>query len=487
MRAPPAAEFCFPADATAPVAARFAQVVAAAAPALLPYAAGLDTCVEDAAAPSTESLQLRPPRRRFALPWHRWPPTARLPRWTGDVVVVGECARAAELELMARLVEALLRADRRVLYLSLTSREHAAMQRSRRAAGWSSRFTLARLSRGGPRRQFRWHRNARLQLWRDWRALQPLLAASRAVVPAGARATLQEIALARVQWAMLGTRLHFHSAVTRTKFRPLSAALLADCLTNQRLSISLQHSIITCPGSFTPLLAKRYLCFGEPSRALLHALSAPHARGDLLAAGGFLDPLPTAPAQRAPGTVVVVDQTSDWSRRYFGGGRAAHAALCDVVPHLTRLPAVQRVIVRLHPAGNSQAVWQAVAAAQPQRVELRGGDRALADDLQGAAAVVGLFSTVLPTAAAAGIPTFFVWQPGWFSTPDLAPFAAQFVTPAALPGRIEHLLSDAAVFASECADARAAGAAYFHDGRMCDFSPALVEAMLAPIGASSAG
>lgn len=494
MRAAPPAEFCFPAGAMGPRASELARAIGGdpSWPALLPYIAGLDAYVDTRA--SAAALHLTPPRRMTDLPLRRWLATFRYPRWSGDVVLVGECGREAEIELMARLIDALVRSGRRVLYLSVYRREHAALQRRQREAGWAARCTLARLATGGIHRQFALHVNAPQQLWRDWTRLQPLLAATDTCWQRGAQAALRQIALAKLMWRRLMPRLQFQSALTRTNYLPLSAAVLAACRTTAQLSISLQHSIITCPASFTPLVPKRYLCFGEPSRAVLAGLEAQAARPagvppcELLAAGAFTDPLPDDLAERERATVVIADQTSAWATRYFGGDRAAREALRDVIPILLASPAVRRVIVRLHPSGDSQAVWEPVAARWPQRVEVRSGDRPLAADLAGASAVVGLFSTVLPTAAAAGLPTFLLWQPGWFSTPDLAPFVAtQFVDPAALVPRLERLLGDANAFAAEQASARAAAAAYFRGGGMCDFAPPFVEAMLAPLVPSAAG
>ncbi len=85
------------------------------------------------------------------------------------------------------------------------------------------------------------------------------------------------------------------------------------------------------------------------------------------------------------------------------------------------------------------------------------------------------------------MPTFFLWQPGWYATPDLAPFVdTQFVDPASLPTRLESLLRDPSVFAAEQAAARGAAARYYRGGGRCDFTPAFIDAMLAPLSASPA-
>jgi len=100
--------------------------------------------------------------------------------------------------------------------------------------------------------------------------------------------------------------------------------------------------------------------------------------------------------------------------------------------------------------------------------------------------VIGLFSTLLPVAAASGIPTLFTWSPGWFSTPDLAPFRASFVAPEACAAIVDDLLADRDAYATARNAAVEAGSSYFAGRRSCAFEPETVERLLAPLPARGA-
>ncbi len=119
-------------------------------------------------------------------------------------------------------------------------------------------------------------------------------------------------------------------------------------------------------------------------------------------------------------TILVIDQYSASAERYYGLKEAFAAlpravmAVADAVPDV-------RVVVRLHPSQKHLGYWQVFR----HRVELSQGVP-LHQDLARTTVVVGLFSGALTVAAASGVPTFFVWEPGWFYTPDLRCFQKQF-------------------------------------------------------------
>ncbi|MDX2170140.1 MAG: hypothetical protein SF182_23920 [Deltaproteobacteria bacterium] len=477
--------FCFPPGAMAPAATRVSAALyaAPAAAGLLPYTTALDALIRDYPPPAHQRWRPRGLGVTRAWPMRRLAATFRYPRWAGDVLVVGECRRAAEVAMMARLVEAIVRSGRTVLYVSGNRGEHAAMRARHRAAGWSAACALACVPTAEyDRRQYWLHRDAPWQARRDWRQLEPLLAAQGAYLHRDADWALRETATGKVQWRLLAPRLRFDAAVVRATSPPLSAAILADCFASGRLSVSLQHSVVTCPSSFAPLLARRYLCYGTHSRALLAELDAqlaaasqrPPTGCEIIPCGPFHDPVPGVRPSRESASLVIIDQTSAWAPRYYGGA-AQFDALQQIVPRLAASSAVRRVVVRLHPSGGQPRAWDEVAARHPDRVVLS-RDRLLEADLQGASAVVGLFSTVLPAATAAAIPTFFLWQPGWYHTPDLQPFAAtQFASPDDVVPRVEALLCDETRFASECASSRAAAAAYYAGGGVGDFDAEMAQ------------
>src|SRR5690242_14469122 len=113
-------KFSFPPGATAPLAERLNRALLASDSrwSLRPYCFVIDTLVRGAPEP-------RHSARRASDMYARW--AARCPSlrrsvdhasWRGDVVIAGECAGRAELELIARLIDGIAASGRSILYLS---------------------------------------------------------------------------------------------------------------------------------------------------------------------------------------------------------------------------------------------------------------------------------------------------------------------------------------------------------------------------------
>jgi len=486
-------DFVFPPGATAPVALEASRAFHASPEwrELLPYCGALDAFIRAQPDGSRGPAPFRL-GRAAAVSLSRLPPPEPSPRWTGDVVVVGECARPAELELMRRLVGGLVASGRTVLYVFVNGLEERGLAAAARAGGWGGRLTLAgiRTAEYAPGRYLRCP-----EAWRqreaDWALLEPLLRGAGAHLGRDACVPLREMALAKVQWRRLRAGLRFGAAVVRTRYLPLSAVLLADSLGSPHRTVSLQHSVVTSPASFAPIPARRYLCFGATSRSVLAALDTDLAGRagrdricqELLPAGSLVDPIPEPCEPRRARTVLVVDQSSAWASRYFGGGPAQDHALLRAAEALARTCRVlDRVLVRLHPAREAAARWSALARRVGSRMELTPAGGALAEDLCRASVVVGLFSTVLPVAAAAGLPTMLLREEGGFLTPDLGGFVPrQVLAPEALVDRVEAIMGSEASYDRERQRSLAVGAGYFAGRRQCDFGPSFTERMLAPL------
>jgi len=490
---PPRDDFFFPPGATAPAALEATGALFASAEwhELLPYAPAIDTRVRLATTAAGEELRLAVVRRIRSPRLERWA-AARYPRWAGDVLVVGECVRAAERAAMARLVEGLVRSGRSVLYLCVGLRERASLERLSRAAGWGSRVRLATVPQPRAAHELWLHPWVLDDLARDGRAIGAILAARGLQLGRDALPALRAAALGKAAWRILAGRLRFGTAIVRTRYMPLSAAVLAGCMTDDGpLTISFQHSIVTSPGSFTPCTAKRYAVFGEASRALLARLDAGLASTagravicrDLVPVGSLVDPIIDAHLGRSrPASVLIVDQGSDWTDRHFGCGEEQRTSLELAARTLAdRSRMVDRVVVRPHPFGNTLARWNALADANRDRIVISPPGRPIEAELGAASIVLGLFSTLLPVAAASGIPTLFVWSPGWFSTPDLAPFHASFVAPERCPEVVDGLLAGAEAYSAAQGAALAAGASYFAGRRTCAFEHDLVKRLLAAL------
>jgi len=389
---------------------------------------------------------------------------------------------------MTRLLTGLVRSSRSVLYLSTSPSESRSLRERASALDWLPQVTIHHLPNISRPAQFWLRPYAYGQLVKDWCALTPVMQAAEAWIWRDALRPLQQVGLAKTIWQALRPWINCRVFITRTDYHPLSAVILADQEATDRLTVCFQHSIVTCPASFIPLSAKRFVAFGATSRTLLSALDAQFAATtrqsrvcqDIMVAGSLVDTILPRTPRTAAGPILIIDSGDGFAPRFFGVGEQYAALAAAVCTLAQQASGNHRVVVRTHPRGGAGR-WRSLVKTLPGNVEISTG-RPLADDLAAASLVVGLFSTVLPVAAASGVPIVLLWKPGWFFTPDLAPFVPNhFVTPEALPGRIRELLTDGMRYDQAQQSALAAAAQYFAGLRRCEFEPELIETLLAPV------
>jgi hypothetical protein len=389
---------------------------------------------------------------------------------------------------MTRLLSGLVRSGRSVLYLSTSRSESRYLRERARELDWLPKVTIHNLPNISRPAQFWLRPYAYGQLVQDWGALTPVMRAAEAWMWRDAFRPLQQVALAKTVWQALRPRINCRAFMTRTDYHPLSAVILADQAATDRLTVCFQHSIVTCPASFIPLAAKRFVAFGATSRTLLSALDVQFAATtrrarvcqDIMVAGSLVDVILPRTPRAAAGSILVIDSGDGFAPRFFGVGEQFAALAAAVCTLAQQESGDHRVVVRAHPRGGAGR-WRSLVKTLRGNVKISTG-RPLADDLAAASLVVGLFSTVLPVAAASGLPILILWKPGWFFTPDLAPFVPNhFVTPEALPGHIRELSSDGMRYKQAQQSALAAAAQYFAGLRRCEFEPEMIEALLAPV------
>jgi hypothetical protein len=486
----PLREFHFPAGATAPLALEVNTRLYSLPRwrELLPYLGALDTNYRRRSE-GEGGKRLRD--YLLAGPLERGPRSgaSEIEPWSGDVLAVGECARGAEVDLMLRLIEATVEGGRTILYLTTTSEEHQHM-----VGAWGKdrarRATFARVApaRGLSLASLLGKRLPRAT-WRDAADLRRCMRRAGAWLDGEGIEAAWQIACAKGLAARLIRKLDYRVLATRTTYLPLSAALLAASLgpatRSTRTTLSLQHSVVTCPASHVPISARRLLCFGRTSRELLErmdtevalATGRPRICQDVVEGGSLVDPIGALPraGARERGVVLVVDQTSHWVERYLGGGSDQFTALERAVGVLAaRSSRATRIVIRPHPTYDAAALWDRVSRNAGARVAISPARRTLGEDLASSSLVLGLFSAVLPIAAASGVPTMFLSRPGWFSTPDLAPFHPLAVDPAVLPARVDALLGEEAAYVEWADRGRCAAESYFLNGRTCSFGADLL-------------
>lgn len=483
------AEFFFPPGATAPLAERVNRAIIGsdARQALRPYCFVLDTFVRAAPQPGRDLGEPSGAYARLAARRQSRRREGGPSSWRGDVVIVGECAGRAELEFTARLIDGVARTGRSILYLSISGEETRFLHDRRKNSGPRARVAILELPALSHAREFWLRPEAYAQYAEDRRLLDPVLRVAGAWLRCDALPALCRAALAKTVWRAIRENIDARALIACTNYRPLSAVLLAEAEETDRLSVCFQHSVVTCPGSFVPIPAKRFGAFGAASRALLDRLDAEFAGAagrarlcrEIVPLGSLVDPI--APIENAStGDLLVIDSGEGFAPRFLGT-EEEYSALESTVRVLAEgIPRGRSVVVRAHPRGGAGR-WRSLERRSGGRIKISTG-RALAEDLGSAALAVGLFSTVLPAAAASGLPVFFLWQPGWFWTPDLAPFAPDHrADPDSLPARVFELLGSESLYARARLSARAAAEHYFAGLRRCEFDPPIVESLLAPL------
>ncbi|GIV17796.1 MAG: hypothetical protein KatS3mg022_3231 [Armatimonadota bacterium] len=93
------------------------------------------------------------------------------------------------------------------------------------------------------------------------------------------------------------------------------------------------------------------------------------------------------------------------------------------------------IIYRLHPSAQRVPEWVQRIQSECGNVQISQGVPLL-EDLKRSTVALGLFSGALTVAAACGVPTFLLWEDGWFYTPDLECYEEVFVDRTEAAGQI---------------------------------------------------
>lgn len=324
---------------------------------------------------------------------------------------------------------------------------------------------------------------------RDFERAREILAAQGVGLADEARADIAWTAAAEELWRRASDRLRYRLALVRCHWLPLGSAVAREALGAGTPVVTLQQGVVSHTIDL-PVTADRYAAFGEASARVLAGADAAFGRlagrsvtcGDYFRAGSLIDPVP-APTERSegPSTLLLIDQSAGWASHYYG--LAASEARLETALAVLLAGALDRMVVRPHPALGGAPRWRTLAETFPRKVSVSPPGRPLADDLADATVVAGFFSGALATAAAAGRPTFFFVPEGGFATPDLAPFVDFHVGCDELVARVVRMLRDPRAVQAEGARARAAARGYFEEGGACRFDDRFFDRLLAPLAA----
>ncbi len=416
----------------------------------------------------------------------------QLQHWQSDVLIVGECRSQylSEIRIMTRLVAGILRRGLSVLYLvRFNSQEYQELVTFVHKHNWQEQIQfLDPWETAGPLDKIFRLADSNYRAYRDWCTLQDILP-SDIYLPPDSYNTMLSVALTKGAWELLESHLSFSIAIVLNHFQPLSSLVASACIARKLEVVTFQHGVISHPVGYFPVTATRAVCFGSCSRNLLMALDKKLAQAakkpqfckDFILAGSLFDELRLHPSQQEYSSLLVVDQ-GNLREESFYGMKPAKVALSRVIREvIERAKVLKRVIIRPHPRAQAKDLsnWLTLAEEYPDKIVFSHPALRFEFELSRTSIAIGLFSGGLITAAACGIPTIFLWEPGWFYTPDLACFTDHlFVSPSDAIGRIETLLTNVNDY-SEAREAALNSSQYYYFNRqLCTFNDDLVEQLL---------
>ena len=474
-RVTPPDDFFFPEGAGALIAAQ-AQMRLYASPdwcSLYPYFATLETRFQELCNKFAPEWNLRQLRSMLRLaPRFQRNRLGAEPRLSADILMVGECHRQNEIMMMVRLLRGVLSMGFRVIYLvSFGSAEHHAISELAGNLGRQGQLRLVDpyCSRG---RYEHIVNRARA----DFLARSDFLKIvenlpSDIGLRSDTRSAIHGVSMAKLIWDDLTAHLDFRIACLRNHFDVFSSAVAVQCLQQKKPIVTFQHGIVSTKGGFLPIVASRQVCFGKSSSLLLQRsereLNESAGRSGycktFVLGGSLVDEIQPRHQNFEEATVLLIDQENLWAKNFYGIEHEFECMALLMEDILRTSSIVKSVVVRLHPDNQKANRWYRLKDAYPGKFDISLAGLSLQNDLKRAAVVIGLFSGAMVSAAASGIPVLFVWQPGWYYTPDLGCFFQDsFIPPTLLLERIEQMLLNRDCYQEACAAAiKASGHYYF--------------------------
>ncbi len=449
-------------------------------------AGALDTSIKDKAlgspwmpiatlARTAQSLTKRVPRRHYQV----------------DVLVCGIWlwARRQEDKLMVRLLQNLLEQGVSVLCLLHEGTSDGIRQQLRSAVGPEALERLhfldpaGRIGRLDARFQLG---TARQKAYEDFDLAQQLLAPHGIRIDASALPEFEWAAARLLEWKAWASFVEFETALVRCHWLPLCSAIAHTALERQKKVVTLQQGVVG-HSLDVPILAHQYLCFGSSSEQVFREMESTFAdatgRGsvctDYVPVGSLFDPILDLSDNFSQRTVLVLDQSTRWANHLYGLEEQTTALIRLVTLLCESTEGVRQVVIRPHPASTDSQQWQRLADQFPARCKISPTTQSLADDLGRASATVSLFSGASVTAAASGLPSFFLKTANGYYTQDLACCDRQFLDVESLRHTLAQLCIDAETYRTWQHRCRQNASAYYAKNQVCQFDPELMQKILA--------
>ena len=483
-------DFYFPPGATAPLVASVEAKIYSSSEfeRLYPYLANLQSYFQSSALEITDRTS---PFRRSRLGGSLsliCRPLVRLRRRIKkvDALVVGESSRPSDVRMMKRLVTTLAQGGLSVAYLGSLERQEMATWVEEQGLNGVEVINLSQTL--GRWEQIAVRRATASEAARDWQTIADLLCGEPVSLTGDYVNRMRRIARIKLLWSWVGKSIAFDFAIVRNHQSPLSACVALNAIAAGKPTVSFQHGVISTYCGYLPVVATRLVCYGQASIEILRASDQSLADRagrrpfckQFVPAGSLVDDIDPFPSRYEERTLLVIDQDKNKHvNQFYGISFEFDALQATVRTVLERIPQISRVIVRAHPSNKNPDRWLSLAVEYPHRIEISPPSHGLNFDLSRSSVAIGLFSGALVTAAACGVPSMFLWKPGWYYTPDLACFTTDFfVSPESVPGYLSKVLSTPDVYNEARDKAIAVSKQYYHNGETCMFSPEFVESLL---------
>lgn len=403
-----------------------------------------------------------------------------------DSLIIGECYRDSEVEMMKKLVSSLARSGKKILYITTYGTTEWKIIEDL-ARNFSDPELIILMDPVKETAIFSINRFIFFKIiaFIDFHKILNNLS-KEIFLSSDSTCALNRVARAKYQWSVMRERIEYKSLFVRNHFNPLSASAAVNSTDLNIPIITFQHGVISVPTSYVPIVAHKMICFGESSKLFLQFLDDKFFEttgrkkicSQFIEAGSIIDKISSISNNREKKTLLILDQFLEFSEKVYG---TLHQSVFfgTIENILEKNSEIQKIIIRLHPSNKNPipGFWVSLKEKYPDKIKFSNKDF-LFNDLQESSLTLGLFSGALTISAACGLPTYFLWEEGWFYTADLSPFKRNhFITPEELLTKIkETLLSDDAYKRSSDESIKAASQYYYH-GTECQFDVEFINSL----------
>jgi len=191
-----------------------------------------------------------------------------------------------------------------------------------------------------------------------------------------------------------------------------------------------------------------------------------------------VDKITEIPSNYDKKALLVIDQEVPMAEKFYGI-QQEFDALYTVVENIVRRKIVSKLILRSHPGNRNLERWSILAKDFSEIVDISSSANDLDFDFSRSSISLGLFSGAQIASLANGIPSFFLWESGWYYTPDLAPFYNDFfISPESIIDIIAKLLNNSCLYERMRGEALDVARIYYQDRQQCNFDDEFMDRLL---------